>query len=345
MWSAGAFFNRVWYEGSVWSRLLSPLAGLFAWLVGARQGLYRSAILKSRRAPVPVVVVGNITVGGTGKTPVTLWLAERLKERGFKPGIASRGYGGRTGSAPLHVNDASDAASVGDEPLLLARRVVCPVVVHPDRAAAAGLLAAMGCDVVLLDDGLQHYRLERDFEIAVVDGARGFGNGRMLPAGPLREPVSRLDSVHRILLKQPGGAAHEVLAPLAARVTPFRLTVRDVQSLHGGRRMAIDEFAGRRVHAVAGIADPESFFNLLRAHGIDVLPHPFPDHARIADSDLAFGDDRPVLMTEKDAVRSERVAPAHSWRVAVDVAIGSDADLAWLEELASRLRAPAEQGA
>src|SRR5690606_8303930 len=237
MRGAGAFFNRVWYERSAWSGLLAPLAWLFAWLVRARQRLYRSAILKRKRAPVPVVVVGNVTTGGTGKTPVTLWLAERLKERGLKPGIASRGYGGRAGSAPLHVNDASDAATVGDEPLLLARRVVCPVVVHPERAAAAGLLAEMGCDVVLLDDGLQHYRLERDFEIAVVDGARGFGNGRLLPAGPLREPVERLESVDRVLLKHPGAGRPAALDRPGLPVTPFRLAVRGVESVHGGRRI------------------------------------------------------------------------------------------------------------
>lgn len=335
--SASGFFNRIWFGDSRWRTVLTPLSRPFGLLVRVRRRLYFSGILEQRAAPVPVVVVGNVTVGGSGKTPVTLWLAECLKARGLKPGIASRGYGGRVGRWPLHVTDASDPATVGDEPLLLARRAVCPVAVHPDRAAAAGLLAGMGCDVVLLDDGLQHYRLKRDFEIAVVDGARGFGNGALLPAGPLREPVARLESVDRVMLKGPGDAATGTLNALDADVTPFRLVVRNVQSMRGGRKMSIDEFADRSVHAVACIGDPEGFFNLLRAHRIEVVPHPFADHARLSPADLAFGDERPVLMTEKDAVRSERIVPPHTWLVAVDVEVAPGADLAWLDALAARL--------
>jgi tetraacyldisaccharide 4'-kinase len=247
------------------------------------------------------------------------------------------------GGAPVHVSDASDPAVVGDEPLLLARRAVCPVVVHPDRAAAAELLAGMGCNVVLLDDGLQHYRVRRDFEIAVVDGARGFGNGRLLPAGPLREPLGRLAEVDRILLKRPGEAANGALAGCGTPVTPFRLRVRHVQSVHGGRKMSLDAFGDATVHAVACIGDPDSFFGLLRAHGLTVRPHPFPDHARLSAADLAFGDELPVLMTEKDAVRSERVAPRHSWSVVVDVEVEHASDLGWLNALAMRLQGREER--
>lgn len=342
MRSSHAFFTRVWYGDSAWQRALAPLAWLFGFAVRRRRELYRAGFLRRARAPVPVVVVGNLTVGGTGKTPVTLWLAENLKARGLKPGVASRGYGGRVGPVPLHVTDASDPATVGDEPLLLARRAICPVVVHPDRAAAAGLLAAMGCDVVVLDDGLQHYRLHRDFEIAVVDGARGFGNGRLLPAGPLREPVERLESVDRVLLKHPGAGRPAALDRPGLPVTPFRLAVRGVESVHGGRRMDIAEWAGRKVHAVACIGDPDSFFRLLEEHGLRVVPHPFPDHARLSAADLAFDDERPVLMTEKDAVRSAHVAPPRSWFVAVDVEIAEGEDVGWLDELAARVRGPAE---
>lgn len=337
------FFNRVWYEQSAWQRILLPLSWLYANVTDARRRLYRAGVLRSRDAPVPVVVVGNITVGGTGKTPVTLWLAECLKARSFRPGIASRGYGGRVGPEPLHVTDASEPGRVGDEPLLLARRAVCPVAVHPDRISAARLLAQMGCDVVLADDGLQHYRLNRDFEIAVVDGARGFGNGRLLPAGPLREPVTRLSSVDRIMLKEPARDALPALAGDGADVTPFRLAVTAVQSLHGGRRMELGDFAGSTVHAVAGIGYPESFFSLLRGHGLRVIAHPFADHARLSASDFAFGDAHPVLMTEKDAVRCARVAPQNSWVVTVDVAVDETEELGWLDDLARRLRAKSER--
>lgn len=342
MQSGSGFLDRVWYGESAWRSVLSPLSWLFARLTEARRRLYRSGILRTRDAPVPVVVVGNITVGGTGKTPVTLWLAECLKARSLKPGIVSRGYGGRVGPLPLQVTDRSESKTVGDEPLLLARRIVCPVVVHPDRVAAAGLLAEMGCDVVLADDGLQHYRLNRDFEIAVVDGARGFGNGRLLPAGPLREPVSRLASVDRIMLKAAGGEDMAELPGCEGRVTRFRLALRDVQSVHGGRKVGIDEFGGRTVHAVAGIGDPESFFNLLRGHGLGVIPHAFADHAHLSESDLTFGDGRAVFMTEKDAVRCERVAPQNSWYVTVDVDIDETTDLTWIDDLVRRLREKAE---
>lgn len=337
------FLNRIWYEESAWRRPLQPLSWLFAKVTEARRRLYRNGTLRSRDAPVPVVVVGNITVGGSGKTPVTLWLAECLKARSFRPGIVSRGYGGRVGAVPLHVTETSDPKTVGDEPLLLARRVVCPVVVHPDRVAAAGLLAEMGCDVVVADDGLQHYRLNRDFEIAVVDGARGFGNGRLLPAGPLREPLSRLSTVDRIMLKEPARAALPALEGEGPRVTPFRLGVRAVQSLHGGRRMEICEFEGRTVHAVAGIGDPESFFDLLRGSGLSVIPHAFEDHALLTASDLAFEDEHPILMTEKDAVRCEHIAPHKSWYVTVDVDVGEMDELAWVDDLVRRLREKAEE--
>ncbi|HZD52416.1 MAG TPA: tetraacyldisaccharide 4'-kinase [Woeseiaceae bacterium] len=339
MQSGSRFFDRVWYGMSVWQRILMPLSWLFAKLTEARRRLYRSGVLKSRNAPVPVVVVGNITAGGTGKTPATLWLADSLKVRGLKPGIVSRGYGGRVGRFPLHVMDTSDARTVGDEPLLLARRIVCPVAVHPDRVAAASLLAEMGCDVVIADDGLQHYRLNRQFEIAVVDAARGFGNGRLLPAGPLREPVSRLEEVDRVLLKdQDRSPVPAELGAGSAGVTPFRLEAGAVQSLHGGRKLAIEEFDGQTVHAVAGIGNPESFFDLLRGHGLRVVPHAFGDHARFSASDLDFGDEGPIIMTEKDAVRCERVAPHNSWYVTVDVAVEDSTDLAWLDDLARRLR-------
>lgn len=335
-----AFLDRLWYGESAWQRWLAPLSSLFGRLVAFRRRAYRDRLLKSRRAKVPVVVVGNITVGGTGKTPVTLWLAECLKAMGSKPGIVSRGYGGRVASSPVNVTEDSDPAVVGDEPLLMARRVVCPVAVHPDRFAAAELLAEMGCDVVIADDGLQHYGLAREYEIAVVDGRRGFGNGRLLPAGPLREPVSRLGAVDRIMLQAHTDERVQELSGGNPRVTRFTLAAGDLRSLHGARQLPLDAFAGRTVHAVAAIGNPRGFFELLEAHDLKVIPHAFADHARLSREELEFGDDHAVIMTEKDAVKCEKVAPANSWYVAVAVEIAAGEDLGWLDELVARLRRP-----
>ncbi len=334
-----AFLERLWYGDSAWQRWLAPLSGLFGRLVEFRRRAYRDGRLRSRSTRVPVIVVGNITVGGTGKTPVALWLAERLKALGSKPGIVSRGYGGHVGPVPVNVTERSDPAVVGDEPLLMARRVVCPVAVHPDRFAAAELLAEMGCDVVIADDGLQHYGLARQFEIAVVDGRRGFGNGRLLPAGPLREPVSRLQAVDRILLQ--GGADAQVEGSFAGnpRVTRFTLAPGELRSLHGGRELPLASFAGKTVHAVAAIGNPRRFFDLLESHGLNVIPHAFADHAALSRRELEFGDEHALIMTEKDAVKCESIAPPDSWYLTVTVDIAADQELAWLDGLAGTVRA------
>ncbi len=333
-----AFLDRLWYGESAWQRWLAPLSGVFARLVELRRRAYRQGVLKSRRASVPVIVVGNITVGGTGKTPVTLWLAERLKVMGSKPGIVSRGYGGHVGKLPVNVTEESDPAVVGDEPLLMARRIVCPVAVHPDRFAAAELLAEMGCDVVIADDGLQHYGLAREYEIAVVDGRRGFGNGRLLPAGPLREPVARLESVDRIMLRAGPDERVTALPAGDSRVTRFSLAAGAVRSLRGARELSLEAFAGETVHAVAGIGNPQGFFELLETHGLTVIPHAFADHAVFSPAALEFADDHAVIMTEKDAVKCERFAPANSWYLAAAVDIAGDADPAWLADLVEKLR-------
>lgn len=339
------FLDRLWYGESAWQRWLAPLSSLFARLVEFRRRAYRDGRLKSRETKVPVVVVGNITVGGTGKTPVTLWLAERLKALGSKPGIVSRGYGGHVGDVPVSVAEDSDPGVVGDEPLLMARRVVCPVAVHPDRFAAAELLGEMGCDVVIADDGLQHYGLARRFEIAVVDGRRGFGNGRLLPAGPLREPVGRLQTLDRIMLQAGTDERAEELSAGNPRVTRFTLAAGDVRSVHGARQLPLGSFAGQAVHAVAGIGNPQGFFELLEAHGLTVIPHAFADHAVLSRRELEFGDDRAVMMTEKDAVKCETFAPANTWYLTVAVEVAANEDLSWLDELAEKLRAdPVEQG-
>jgi tetraacyldisaccharide 4'-kinase len=335
------FLNRVWYGASRWYVVLLPLSWLFARLTSIRRALYRSGVLRSVDVGVPVVVVGNIATGGTGKTPVTIWLANCLKDRGFRPGIASRGYGGIVGRAPLPVADDSDPRTVGDEPLLMARRAVCPVVVHPDRVAAAATLIEMGCDVIVADDGLQHYRLKRRFEIAVIDGARGFGNGRLLPAGPLREPVSRLHSVDQVMLQ--GGDAGVTERSITNAATRFELSVSGVHDLQSRITEPLEAFRGRSVHAVAGIGNPQRFFRLLESTGIRVIPHAYPDHASISRRALEFDDGLDVLMTEKDAVKMRGPNRPNWWYVTVDLTLGEPGDPEWLDSLAVALKRRPEQ--
>jgi tetraacyldisaccharide 4'-kinase len=293
------WLERHWYRRTPVSFALLPLAALYCLVVALRRGLYRARFLSARRMPVPVIVVGNITVGGTGKTPLVAWLAQWLRGNGFRPGIVSRGYRGRATSWPQAVRPESDPALVGDEPVLLARATGVPVMVGPDRVGAAlALLAQHGCDVVLCDDGLQHYRLARDIEIAVIDGERRFGNGFCLPAGPLRDPVSRLASV---FLRVANGTPQAGEWGMTLAEQGF-CRLGDLQVSAGAER-----FRGRRVHAVAAIGNPRRFFDHLRRLHIDVIEHAFPDHHAFIPVDLAFGDGLDVIMTEKDAVKCERL--------------------------------------
>ena len=294
---------------------------MFRAAVFVRRTLYGLRLLQSARAGVPVIAIGNLTVGGAGKTPLAIHVAELLKSKRWSPAIVSRGYGG-TASTPRGVTLAADPAEVGDEPVLMARRAGCPVWVGPERAAVVAALrqAHPECDVVILDDGLQHYALRRDIEIAVVD-ARGFGNGFMLPAGPLREPKTRLWSVDAVI-------AHGT-----DRVKGFamRLEGGEVHRATDAReRRPVQSFAGQRVHAVAGIGDPQRFFRHLAAVGLTVVPHPFPDHHPFRARDLEFGDDAPVLMTEKDAVKCKRFASPQHWILPVR-AVPDPAFDTWLQ--------------
>jgi tetraacyldisaccharide 4'-kinase len=266
---------------------------------------------------VPVVVVGNLTVGGTGKTPLVLWLARALRARGRQPGIVSRGYGGRGVRGALRVHAGSDVGVVGDEALLIARRSGCPVAVGRDRAAAAALVAGDGADIVIADDGLQHYALARDVEVAVLDDARRLGNGHCLPAGPLREPASRLSDVDAVVVHDDATGVNEW--PPGA--FPMRLQARAVRALASNAERSLESFAGERVHALAGIGNPERFFVSLRSQRLDVIAHPFPDHARLRREDIGFGDGLPVLMTEKDAVKCARFAGPEHWYVSVDAVL------------------------
>lgn len=297
---------EVWYGTGRSPWWTWPLAGLYGALTALRRALYRLGVLRRVRLPVPVVVIGNLTAGGAGKTPLTIALAAALRERGLRPGVVSRGHGGRQ-REPMLLDGTPDPAAVGDEPCLI-RASGVPVAVGRDRSAAGQLLVASGCDVVIADDGLQHYRLARDVEICVIDGVRRFGNGHLLPAGPLREPLRRLA---RVDLRVCNGGTPQ------AGEYPMQLAGGEMATLDGGRWQELSTFAGRRVHAVAAIGNPARFFASLRDAGIEVIGHAFPDHHAFVASDLAFGDELPVLMTDKDAVKCRAFARPHWWRVPV----------------------------
>jgi tetraacyldisaccharide 4'-kinase len=268
-------------------------------------------------SPVPVIVVGNVSVGGTGKTPFVIWLAEELKQRGRRVGIVTRGYRGKGTEWPRTVAPDSDPEEVGDEPVLLASRTGCPVVAGPDRVACVeALLKKARVDVVLSDDGLQHYRLGRSFEIAVVDGARGMGNGLCLPAGPLREPVSRLREVDAIVVNG-GEWGHAGVFRAAAVVTK-------VYHLKDGALRTLESFRSEPVHAVAGIGNPQRFFDLLLDADLEVEAHPLADHAEIGPEQLTFDEPGAVLITEKDAVKCEHLKLDGVWCVVVDFQFDAD---------------------
>ncbi|KPJ67896.1 MAG: hypothetical protein AMJ43_02850 [Coxiella sp. DG_40] len=292
-----------WYKPSLFCYLLAPFAGLYRLTATIRYLLYKYGIRKVTRFEIPIIIIGNIIVGGTGKTPLVIWLAEFLGSHGFKPGIVSRGYGSHNTVYPCEVNNNSNVAHVGDEALLIKRRTQCPVVVAPNRVKAVQkLLKISNCDIVISDDGLQHYALERDIEIAVVDAARNFGNGFCLPAGPLREPIKRLQRVDFI-----------VENGKSMRLLPNKL----YKIVNPGLTKKLSHFKDKTVHAIAGIGNPQRFFNMLRDNNIKVIEHPFPDHYIYQSQDLMFNDELPVFMTEKDAVKCVRFANQKLWCVPV----------------------------
>jgi tetraacyldisaccharide 4'-kinase len=300
----------VWYKDHFIGAWLMPLGFLFADFVKFRKFLYRVGVIKKHKLSVPVIVVGNITVGGTGKTPLVIWLAQLLKDAGYKPGIISRGYGGQVQPFPQQVNAESTASQVGDEALLLARNTGCPVAVSSLRVDAARLLIEYsGCNVILSDDGLQHYALSRDIEIAVIDGERRFGNSYCLPAGPLREPIERLQSVDFVVVNGEPSEPGELAMKLIGNTAVNLLT---------GQVKPLSEFVGVECHALAGIGNPKRFFNMLIAAGVIVSePRSFPDHYPLQPQDIDFATSKPVLMTEKDAVKCSTFAGNQHWFVPV----------------------------
>ncbi|WP_306582052.1 tetraacyldisaccharide 4'-kinase [Dokdonella sp.] len=300
--------NRIWYESAAVPWWLAALVPVYRALAALRQLPYALGLRRPARIGVPVVVVGNLVVGGSGKTPLVIALVAALRERGWRPGVVSRGYGGSARVA-MRVDDATSPTLAGDEPCLIRRRCGVPVAVGRNRAEAARLVLEQGADVVIADDGLQHPALARDIEICVIDGRRRFGNGRLLPAGPLREPLTRLYEVDFRVCNGSQAHAGEIgmqlvgsqAVPLAGTAPPRPVT----------------DFAGQRVHGVAAIGDPARFFASLRAAGLEVCEHAFADHHAFAAADLDFGDNLPVLMTEKDAVKCAAFARAGHWYVPI----------------------------
>lgn len=325
-----------WFSDAAvpWSARL--LSGVYGALVALRLRLYRWGLLRRRRVGVPVIVVGNITAGGTGKTPLTIALVERLRAAGFKPGVASRGYGRRDERTPRWVDAATPPGEGGDEPVLIARQAGIRVRVDRDRVAAVRALAGAGCDVVVCDDGLQHYRLHRDIEIEVIDGQRRYGNGRLLPAGPLREPAERAMRCDFRVVNLPQPQAQADFGEW-----PMHLQAECALPLRGGRPRPLSSFAGQRVHAVAGIGNPPRFFAMLRALDIAVVPHAFADHHDYRAEDFAFGSELPVLMTEKDAVKCAGFANDWFYSVPVAARLPEAFWIALLERLASSARTAA----
>ncbi|RMQ95288.1 Tetraacyldisaccharide 4'-kinase [Pseudomonas savastanoi pv. glycinea] len=328
-----AFSDRLldaWYKGHPALTLLRPLESLYRRVVQGKRERFLAGQGEIYKARVPVVVVGNITIGGTGKTPLILWMIEHCHRRGLRVGVVSRGYGARPPSLPWRVTAEQSAAEAGDEPLLIVQRSGVPLMIDPDRSRAVqALLDSEPLDLILSDDGLQHYRLARDLELVLIDAARGLGNRRCLPAGPLREPVERLQSVDALLYN---GASADRDDGYAFQLQPSALV-----NLRSGERQALNFFpAGQAIHAVAGIGNPQRFFSTLEGLHWRPVTHAFADHAVFSAQALTFSPALPVVMTEKDAVKCRSFAADDWWYLAVD-AVPSDAFVSWFDSQLLRL--------
>lgn len=314
--------------------ILAPVSFLFCLVVFFRGLFYRSGLLKSVSVNIPVIVVGNIYIGGNGKTPFVIWLVEQLKQAGYKPAVVSRGYGALTEketdvSWPRLVSVQDDIRLFGDEPLIIHQSTHCPVVVDPDRSRAVKKISQdTDCNVIISDDGLQHYAMSRFIEINITDAKRLYGNGLCLPAGPLRESTARLKSVDYIIYNISHVGSNETLLKEAVEKFPEKIFSMDyellsIKPLSGEmlQSMTLEDFKGKIVHAVAGIGDPERFFTLLKNNGLIVIEHPFSDHYQYKRDDFIFDESYPIVMTEKDAVKCQSFSLSKAWYLPVKAKI------------------------
>ncbi|GAA0686422.1 tetraacyldisaccharide 4'-kinase [Marinobacterium maritimum] len=326
--------ERSWYSGAGWLKLLRPLSSLFKALVLRRFERQRRTGAAAACNPVPVVIVGNISVGGTGKTPLVIALIEILRAQGYRPGVVSRGYGAKPESHPWLVTPLTPPGEGGDEPCLIVQRTGVPLVIDPDRPRAVeALLSGHDCDLIISDDGLQHYALARDLEIAVIDGVRGLGNGRCLPEGPLREPPERLAHVDWVLIN--GADRCPGLPELAQSPVKMQLVPSMLVPLTTGPELNPAHWPhGQQVHAVAGIGNPVRFFDTLRALGFEPIEHPLADHAEITPEMLDFDPPLPIIMTEKDAVKCRAFQTTGCWALRVDAQLGAQFQSQFLQRLA-----------
>jgi len=337
--SIDAGLQRIWYGRSPLAWLLLPFSALFALIVFLRRQAFTTGLLHSERLPRPIIVIGNLTVGGTGKTPLVIWLAHQLQLRGRRVGIITRGYGGRSSVWPQQVTASSDPLQVGDEAVLIATETQAIVVAGADRIAAARMAINQGAELILSDDGLQHYRLQRDMEVAVVDSSRMLGNGWPLPAGPLREPASRLRTVDVVLINhrpaEPDHAAsidQTAIDPAIDECAPgFRVVPGLLRNLVTGEHRPLDAFAGRRVHVVTAIGNPSAFIRSLQALQLVIDARQLRDHAALMLADVTFNDALPVLMTGKDAVKCRAFAGPQHWAVGAEVVMDTQAAAELLE--------------
>lgn len=321
-----AFFQRIWYQKNSLFYLLLPLSWIYIFLISIRKFLYKIGVKKTIKFSVPIIVIGNVTVGGTGKTPSVIAIANDLLSRGLRVAIVSRGYKSRAKQYPKLVSVYDEPYTVGDEPLLMARHCDCPVVIAPKRVRAITyLLKNFSCDVILSDDGLQHYAMDRDIDIVVVDGKRRFGNQHCLPAGPLREPLSRLKTIDYVIT-QGGAKMNEFDMFLQPN---YFINVKNPQ-----RKIAILDFPYQKVHAVTAIGNPHRFFHDLKELHLEVTSHIFPDHYFFTEKDFSpFSDNDIIVMTEKDAVKCEKFAKDNVWYLEVDAII----DVALLQQLFKKI--------
>lgn len=320
--------NNIWYKGANVPLRYVLLTSVFSLLSSIRRKLYKVGVLKSHKIKCPVVIVGNITVGGVGKTPFVIWLVNQLQAKGYKVGVVSRGYGGKREHEPLLVIPQTSAKASGDEALLIAKHTEAPVYVGKNRVKAAKqLLVDYKVDVIISDDGLQHYALNRDLELVLIDAKYGLGNEKLLPSGPLREPRDRLKSVDRVIFKGKRLDSHY-----------FHYKPLLVYALGDTRKQKkIESFRNQKINALAGIAHPDSFFNMLADQGLAVIKHPLDDHQNLNATHFKFNDDYPVFITEKDAVKCEGMNLKNVWVVVLKLEVKKETAVDILELIESKI--------